>query len=198
MLACTLSLTVCPPAGGPAGAIFRPAVGLPWRPTEDVKLINPAIGCLGIPSSRSLASRRGFSSSPTGGKGLRDSCEAVRGDFTNMIHSLFLAPQTLSGRCYLGGVPSPSFFFGGLTQWLFHICRGVCPAVLYGLSAERVAKDSNPRPTGFSWAVSLKRPLPDRVRCPGLPTQSLKWSTLLLCNPEIPKVQEIKVFLVLF
>ena len=114
MLACTLSLTVCPPAGGPAGAIFRPAVGLPWRPTEDVKLINPAIGCLGIPSSRSLASRRGFSSSPTGGKGLRDSCEAVRGDFTNMIHSLFLAPQTLSGRCYLGGVPSPSFF---LVAW---------------------------------------------------------------------------------
>lgn len=123
-----------------------------------MKLINPAIGCLGIPSSIRVASRRGFSSSPTGGKGLRDSCEAVRGDFTNMIHHLLLAFQTLSGRCYLGVVPSPSFFFFFWwpdTMTRFPICRGACPVVLYSLSAERAAKDGNPRTTGFSWVVSL-------------------------------------------
>ena len=44
----------------------------------------------------------------------------------------------------------------------FPICRGVCPVVLYSLSAERAAKDRNPRTTGFSWVVSLERSLPDR------------------------------------
>lgn len=44
----------------------------------------------------------------------------------------------------------------------FPICRGACPVVLYSLSAERAAKDGNPRTTGFSWVVSLERLLPDR------------------------------------
>lgn len=66
MLACTLSLTVCPPAGVSAGAIFRPVVGLMWTPTKDMKLINPALGCLGIHSNTRAVSGRGFSFFRTG------------------------------------------------------------------------------------------------------------------------------------
>ena len=129
MLACTLSLTVCPPAGGSAGAIFRPVVGLMWTPTKDMKLINPALGCLGIHSNTRAVSGRGFSSFPTGRRAWETAVKHWEGILSNMIHCLLLPFHTPSGKCYPGVAPGPSYFFFlwcNAMTW-FPISRGMYP-----------------------------------------------------------------------
>lgn len=153
MLACTLSLTVCPPAGVSAGAIFRPVVGLMWTPTKDMKLINPALGCLGIHSNTRAVSGRGFSFFRTGEGPEKRLWSTERKFYPTWFTAFpYTIRQMLSGSCTW---PIICFFSCDATQWLGFLSPEGC--TLYSLSAECAAEDRSQRPPGFNWAVSLER-----------------------------------------